>query len=45
MGNRKKKKSPNKTNRAQLAIETIRIIEVILRLAITIINVIADMDE
>lgn len=45
MGNRKKKKNPNKANTVELTITTLRIIEVVGRLAIMIINMIADMDE
>lgn len=45
MGNRKKKKNPNKANTTELAISVLRIIEVVGRLAIMIITLIADMDE
>ena len=45
MGHRKKKKNPNDGRKAELAISVLRIIEVIGRLAIMIIDLIADMDE
>lgn len=45
MGHRKKKKNPNKANTTELAISVLRIIEVVGRLAIMIINLISDTDE